>query len=495
MSRDFGVVFGFLLLHLAYVTVGAAVMYVVGLLGEDRRPLAIVWAVGPAYLIGVAVTVCAGSALLTLGIPIHLWVLLLVSIAVVAGSVWLRRTDRVGRVAPARLELRNRYEVVLLAVAAAAGAFYAVWAAVGFMNAPVGWDAAHVWSLRGVALYHFETLEPRIFENPAFESLHLAYPVGQPLLEATSYRSWGHVDVRLWHVELWLFWVGAVWSIAYLVAARTGRLAVAVAIPMIALVTPAAVAPVELAYADITAAAFFGVGALCLGLCIDDRRPGWALLAGLLLAAGANVKNEGLAYAAVALAVAAVVLLARYGFRRALVSFGWAAVPFAVLVAPWRIWLRINGPFPGDQRPILDSLDWGFLTDRWFRVQISVRTLITDFLEPQWALLVPLFVAAAILCLVVGHRRALTGYYLAAVIGGFASLIWVYWTGYPPDVALNLNGTAWRVPAGMVLAAAAGLTHLVASLHADTARALTGGGEDPGSTAGTTRRRSESRRR
>lgn len=467
--RDERAVAGFLALHLLVAAPGFLLLYALGMLRP--RAAAIVAAAGPAFLLGVALLGVPLIALLTLGVEVgdaeSLGAVAVVSVLLGAAAV---RRRRAGAAAPAAVDRPDEgrdagprragilVERALLAVIAA----YVAFAALSFANLPTSWDDANIWSLRALGLYHHDGLVAEVFRNPEFSYAHLDYPILQPLLEASFFRALGGVDLRLWHLELWVVFAAALWTLAWLLAPLGRRWPWVLVIGLLA-VSPVAIANVTLGVADLTMAALLGCGTLALGLWLDRGGLGYALLGAAFLAAAANTKNEGLAFAVAVLVAMALVVLAAGPRRRSkelLVCVG-AVMASA---APWALWVSGN---PAAERHTPSPWDVAgepdYLVDRssflWGGIEQVAQQMVAG---PVASFFVPTFLVTAAVLALVGVARRLAAFYAAAWLLAGLTIAYMYWVTPIDDLAAFEQRTGARVVLGVVLVAAAGLAHLLA---------------------------------
>jgi hypothetical protein len=117
-------------------------------------------------------------------------------------------------------------------------------------------------------------------------------------------------------------------------------------------------------------------------------------------------------------------------------------------ILPWWAW---RGAHDVPERiPLRDLLDPSYLADRAGRVGDSADTLAGHMLSPgQWLLLVPLLFAGCLL--LAGHTRAALAP-AAAVLLGWAFLVWVYWAARD-DLGYLLGTSSYRTVDPFVLVA------------------------------------------
>jgi len=219
-------------------------------------------------------------------------------------------------------------------------------------------------------------------------------------------------------------------------------------------------------YADMTVSTFVGAGALAMGLWVRDGAARYAVLGGVLLAGGANTKNEGLLGAAAVLGVAfAFVLAQRWrGWRTWLV----AAAITGIGSVPWMLW-RSSKDIPSEnQTPLGES--FGRLFDELPRVPKSFTGIFDNFADSgAWSYLVPCFLVLAVVCLIRGVARREAAFYLGAAVAMTLGLVYIYTTGTLP-IDYWLHSSVNRTVSSIVYVCAVGVMHLVALLLSDLAR-------------------------
>jgi len=160
---------------------------------------------------------------------------------------------------------------------------------------------------------------------------------------------------------------------------------------------------------------FIALGALSLGLWVERQRPGYLLLAGVMLGAAANTKNEGLVAAAIALSVAASWIVIDHN---GLALRWWLAALGIVLAAAlqWRIWLMAHGVRNQASTSLGDALDAHFLTGRLDRVRLAAEAILAQVADQaSWVWLVSAFLVICCVCIAAGPGRRVATFYLATI--------------------------------------------------------------------------------
>jgi hypothetical protein len=300
--------------------------------------------------------------------------------------------------------------------------------------------------------------------------MHPDYPILLPLWESLQFRAMGRVDTQLLHVPFWVLLIAFLWALAFL-GARVSRWALVVPFVAGAALSPGVIDQLTSANADVPMACFLALGVLALGLWLERGDRAALALSVLMLAAAANIKNEGLMGSVVALAVAgAIVSLERRWRELGAVAAGAAAV--AAAVAPWRLWVAAHG-IQGDL-PVAKGLTPGYLADRSSRVGRSFDALIGQLADQgRWSYLVPAALALIIVCLVArrgprSQARRLGAFYLLVSIAFFALVVWSEWV-IPSPLDFQLRTSAPRVVSGVVFVGLAALIQLSGLLERELA--------------------------
>jgi len=308
-----------------------------------------------------------------------------------------------------------------------------------------------------------------VFRNPSLTYAHLDYPILQPLLEASFFRAVGGVDLRLWHVELWVVFAAAIWTLGWLLAPLGGRRPWVVVLAVLS-VSPLVVSLTSLGNADATMAGLLGCATLSLGIWLERGGRAHVVLGALLLAGAASVKNDGLAYAAAVLvALAAVVLVQRGRGRGRRRDLALGGALFVGGVLPWQLYTALNSsaqtqtPSPWEvvTRP-------EFLADRLsFLWRGLEQVAVQQVNGSTWGLIVPAFLVLGGVLLAVGRHRPLVAFYGLAWFLGVLAIAYTYWVTVIGDLQAFEERTGPRIAAGSIFVAAAGLAHLMASVSAE----------------------------
>lgn len=455
---------GFAAAHVVLLAPGLALLWCLGLLRPAAR--AVAFALGPAYLLGVALTAMTLQLLLVLGITLSLPLTVAVALALSGGLVALGRRLGLAQELPRVRAFASPAERALVGLGAAMTVAWFVVGARSFDQLPTQVDDARIWSLRSLGLFFFGGLQRELFTGDAYVPSHLDYPLLVPLLNSTIFRFMGGEDLRLVHLELWICVAAFAWTVAWALGPGRRVLAWLPAVVVLPILGPV-VDNVALGNVDTLVAGFAAAGALLVALWLEERRPALGVAGAVLLAGAACTKNEGLVAALVVLALAAVVLLVRADplprlrrLRTWLVCAG--VVAFAIV--PWQVWMAAHDIANKDVPGLTTTLDPGYLADRTDRLDAAVERLFTVMSnQGVYLWIMPAFLALAAAAIVADRRlRALAGFYLAGVVLFFCALLWVFWTGVL-DIRFHLDTAADRTSMTYMLLALVGLAHLASS--------------------------------
>jgi hypothetical protein len=418
---------GFILLQGILVAVGIGLLRALGLLAAGSR--AAILGLGPAWLAGTASVVLLLLVLLVLGVPFTIGVAALVAAVVGGGAFAVARRRR------APVETRSETSASSsrrIGVSVAAAYFLAACVVLGayaLARAPTRGDDARIWSLKGLALTYYDHLRPEIFLNPSLGLSHPVYPPFQPVLEALLGRAMGRPELALFHTELWLILIAAVWTGAYLLWWRRSRpLKQQVGLALLALLVTNAAVIVNIwsGYADVTGSILLALGALAVALWIEGENTGHLWLAALLLAAAANTKDEDFVGVVLVLVISGVMLAARKDRTRLRLWIGGAAAS-AVLIAPWRIWTAAHHLSDNVVPPLPRALSPVYVLDRLPQLRQTAAAMLTQSLN-EYGWLAAIFVAVCILCIATRTTRRVAAFYLASFAAAVVALLWLYTT-------------------------------------------------------------------
>ena len=458
---------GFLGAHALYLAAGLAAVYALGLVELRARELA--QAAGLALLAGIGIVTTLLIALLVARVPVTLTTFVIVSVlatAALAATGWgLRRSERLRALTPPSYPLGRGERIVAFGLVGLVALWIAV-EAIASRRTWVGWDAAHIWMFKAVALTEAPELRLEVADNETIAHPNLSaqdYPILQPVLMSTVFRAMGGANVERGSFELWILVLAFAGAVAFLV----GRIAHGPlwSIPLVALI-PSATGTVLLFNADVTVAAYCAIGAIAAALWLQDGKTRYALLAAVMLGAAANTKLEGVGFAFIVLAAAAA---ARVWPRR-WTELRTAAIALGVLIVfmlPWSIWNEVQEPWENQPAaPLSEALTPSFLSDHKDQLDYGLHRLL-DVITNQgvFSWIVPAFLVLAVACALTEARRRLALFYLGSAILSFLALVWVYWTTLAQFPEEHIDVTVDRIVLTPIWIAAIGLVHLLATFE------------------------------
>ncbi len=390
---------------------------------------------------------------------------------------------------------------IAIAVVLALGVFAALtfrWARVQPL---LVWDSWSIWARKATLLYDFGHLPSAFFTSPVYAFMHQGYPLLIPLYESSWFHAVGSADTQSLHVLFWVLFVAFLWATAY-VASHVARPAVWAPLVGLLAVTPAIWNQLMTMYADVPMGLFLMLGVLALGTWISGRRRGDLALATLMLAAAASTKDEGLTGALGVLAAALLVTLVfgapglsdgapgpsdgapglsdgapalsanapRLLRRRALAPLVASVAGFAVLIAPWRLWLAVH--HITSEMPVGRGLDPSYLIERSDRVSPTVNALFAEVMnQSNWCYLLPIGLALVIAGLATRRLRTVSAFYGLATFAAAVMILWAYVIS-ANELAFLITTSANRTVVGPMLIVAGGTFHLAGGLTRDVKRRM-----------------------
>ena len=458
---------GFVAFVVAFLVPGLALLYALGFVTRVRE---VPGALGPAFLAGVAGTMTVLLALLSAGaavrMPLFVVVVGIATVGLVAaGFVLARRRPRPpGEPEPERAARGLEVWVPRLMVGVMAAFFLIGFSA--FLDLPTVGDDWTIWSYKGLSLYQLGgTLDHELYTRSDLGPAHPYYPMLQPLLQSLFFRTTGEAQLQEFHAVLWVLFGSFIWTVLWLARTRS--------LPLWLVVVPTAALAFGMksheaatnGYADTTVSSFAGAGALAVGLWLRDGAARYAVLGGVLLAGGANTKNEGVSAAIVVLLVAAAFVVAERGR-------GWrpwlaaAGITLAGTI-PWSLWRSAHDVTDASRVGVIESFER--LPDELHRVPKAFTAIFDNMADSgAWTYLVPCLLALAVVCLVRGVARREAAFYLSASVLMTLALVFTYTTGLLP-VDYWLESSANRTVSTIVYVCGVGTVHLVGLLLRDLA--------------------------
>ena len=439
----------------------AGLWVLVGIGLVPLRGTSMLAALGLAYMTGCALVPVLLVALLAVGVPVTLVTFFFVVLVCVVGGGFAGRHShmdarqssvawrwlRSWRAWPAETWVTIVF-VVLFGV-------YSVIGMLGvFDSSLVAWDSWSIWARKAQVLSLHDSLIHDFFTNENYSFAHLDYPLAYPVWQSLHFRAAGDFDLQAVLRHVWLLLVGAIWALAYLAGNRV-RPVVWAPILLLALTAPGISSQLRDGYADVPMALFACLGVIALGLWIDKQERGLLPLAAIMLAATANMKNEGLAATLAVLLVGSGIVVARRLNVRAYVAAAGAVI---IALLPWRIWLAAHG-IEGDM-PVAKGLNPGYLLDRVDRLGPTIAAINGQFADQEgWLFLLPLAALVVVVSLVSGFGRRVAVFYLGCFLLAWSLFVWSYWIS-PHDLEWHLASSVDRVVSIPMLICLAAVVHL-----------------------------------
>jgi hypothetical protein len=463
-----------------YLAAGFGVLGLVGALRSDTRPLAVAALTGMAYMCGLAATSVVLIALLCIGLPMTVPMLVIVSALLAAGGCrrWLRSAPA-NEPKPGRSSPLRRAETSVATVGLAGLAFYALvgfrWAA----NLPLAasYDAWAMWVRKGQLLNYFGSMPTQFFTLAPYAGTHPDYPLMVPLMNALWFRVGGFNPVTV-HAQYWVLLIMGAWAMGWL-ASRFTRPIVWVPLTAALLVCAAVLVQLISLEADIPLGLFLMLSVMALGSWLQSNAEQRAnnhtlAIAVLCLGAAANIKDEGLTDGVVCLVIVWVLTLVPLliaGQRRGL----WrhrqvrllliATAAFAAMAAPWLLWLAAHH-LGGSDVPIGKGLNPIYVFGRLGRAWPAIKSLYGNAVWGGWLHILPIGLVITAVGLIVPKTRRIAGFYLLTGVGVFLSLVWVYAIATTP-LTWYLDTSANRTVDDFMFVAIAGIIHLAGVMVGD----------------------------
>jgi hypothetical protein len=454
---------------LLLIVAGQGVLLALGL--TRLRPRTLFASSGLAYLAGVASTLLVGILMLALGISLSLPVFAALSLLLGAAGAALaiRRGERRGYPSEDALA-RTRMSRPQLAAIGLGCILLVALMVLGLIDAglrPLAeWDSWSIWTRKALVLTS-GGLDTQVFAGAPYGFAHLDYPILLPLFESVYFRGMGVGDTQAIHAVLWLLYAASLGAIAYL-GSRITRIWVWLPVVLALALGLQFYSQLLSAYADVPLGLLAAPGVLCVGLWLREREWCWLALGALLLAAVANVKNEGVLLMA-AVFVAAAMVLAAGRLWRPLLRLGLGLLGVVVAIAPWRIWVAAHDI--KSNLPISKGLDPSYLAERSGRIGPTLKALLPMLESGGLSYVVPLALVLVVLGVATTGIRRVAAFYLLAGVGTLASVVWAFViTEDSLDWQIATAGS--RVIMGVAFVSVAALVHVGGLLDASRSAAL-----------------------
>lgn len=431
MTRDLA---GFALANLLLLAAGHGVLRLAGIKPAARD---LAWSLAVAYLAGAAAVGVVGSVALVAGLSLAWWQIALGCLVLAAAGTARRGGARpaLGEALGGWSRLLTAATLLVLAVLAADLVVQPIWTD----------DAWAIWSAKANAIVLFDGLDAEFLGSASV--LSASYPLVVPVLEVVALRFCG-LPNELVVLQLGLLFLAFPWAVAALLRDQVRAVALRLVVLAIAL-APSLQIQTASAVADVPLAVFFALAGVAGWRAVELGERNMLLLAGVLAAAAAGTKIEGLVFVALLFAGLAV-LGRRRGRPLRVVLIGLAAAATAL---PWELWSRVHSlPNAYSEAGGLGSVDPLAELDR---IPRAAAAMLRELADPtSWLALVVLAVAAAGLALRRPAGRETALFTVGVTLSSLAAMLAIYWTT-PLEFDYHLSTSMRRVITAPVLFAAA----------------------------------------
>jgi hypothetical protein len=398
-------------------------------IGFGPSPRDLPWSLGVAYLAGAAAVGVLGSILLVAGFSLAAWQLVLLCAAVFAVGLLTRRGELRRPTAVPTLGLLRVFPwatAIALAILAVDLAVQPIWTD----------DAWSIWTIKATSIVELDGLDPRFLSSAAV--FNADYPVVVPVLELTALRFAGW-PTELVPLQLGLLFVAFPAALVALLRESVRPLVLWTVVLGVA-VAPTLQVQTASAVADVPLAVFFALAGLAGWRWVETRERELLLLAGVLAAAAAGTKAEGIVFV-----TALFTALAIASRSRAPVLVGVGAT---VTLVPWELWSRRHDL--GNAIAEAGGASIGPIS----RLPDAGLELAKELADPtSWLALVALGCAAVAVGFLRHERRAAT-FTAAVALACVAAVLAAYWTT-PLDFDYHVATSVRRVVTAPVLFVAA----------------------------------------
>jgi hypothetical protein len=453
------VAFGLVLTHVALAGAGFGVLALCGQL-RPLSPCRIIAAAGLAYMAGVATVMSGLILLLIVGVGTTLPVFAVVCAVVAVPAVATAARPVNWSPLPRRRlpALRDLRAVGIERWGAAGIVLLLAW--IGFTGASAArfmplteFDNFLIWTNKAVVLFHYGNI-PHLFLSTKIESGgHWDYPILLPMLEASQFRAAGSAAPEPAHVVPWMLFGGFVWAAAFLVRRSTRPVVWAGVLGGVVLLV---IPQLATGLADAPMACFLALGALAVGLWIQEGRTSDLAIGAVMLAGAAGTKTEGVFGAAIVVVVAigGVAIRREWPAVRRVALAGLAVA--AVAIVPWQIWVAAHDIAPTTR--LSDAVNPVYLIDHSDRLWPSIKAIYSGIAGRNLSQ----FAIPVAIALFIVRMRAfprVTAFYLAVGLLYVAALVWAYWVT-PLDLDFLIETSVNRIHVGVVLLATVAILHL-----------------------------------
>jgi hypothetical protein len=433
---------GLLIVNVAYLAVGVALLALCGWLTWPRVPA--------AYLLGLVVVTVPASYLALVEVPVGLTASL-AGTAVVALAAWRfrRARPRVPRPSPPR----SAAGVAACGLALALAVLLAHVAPTFAVRPLVEWDGWAIWGAKARLLYEQPAAAPAALRSGDYGLT--PYPLGLPTVEALGFGAMGRYDPTLIGVQFWLLALGfaaSLWSVLQ----RSARSWAILLVVFVVLGTPQILYQLLTHYADVPLGLFVGLGVAAGAAWLAEPDERWLLLCFALFLGMAGVtKSEGFLFALAG--VVALVAVARS--RPALLAAG----AVLALILPWRVYCTAYG-LSTSAYDLNKIVDVAYLRAHASRVGPVALELARQLSAEDkvgllaWAILLSFAVA------LVARRVRVTAFAGVWLVLSSAGLLMLYWVS-TLSLDSHITNTSYRTMISLLVGGASTTPLLVFPRH------------------------------
>jgi len=318
------------------------------------------------------------------------------------------------------------------------------------IESPISFDARSIYGLKARILYDTGNVRSEDFRNADRLHFNANYPLLIPLLEAFLYSA----QQSQQDLGMQLLFTGFVLASASVLVAEVRRFESPVRSAMWGacfLLLPISLMPGEgtglSGSADYALAAFVMAAVVAAGKWLAAPQTGTAVLAGLMLGAAINTKQEGLVWLA-ALTMAAVITISARRTREPLRSRISAVWTVGIVLGCLLISAAARRGIPNSPyfRSFADALHWDWLIHTWTRTAFIIRYALEKLLSfPLFSFIWPLIAGA--LVLLRRHSTSPTVFLWRATAILVVAAYWIIFTITPLHLDYQLRTAFYRLTA------------------------------------------------